>query len=116
LVVFPEIDIEIRAESNLVRLEMDMPSPSTPTHQKSRWPTRTLQEAQEQVGAPSVRTSIPPRRYANHVVLISSICEPSDCFEEERCDALMEDDVWVDSEIIGCTYLQIASLVELQSW
>jgi hypothetical protein len=43
-----------------------------------------------------MRVSIPPRRYANHIALATSICEPSSCFEEVRCDALMEEnDVWV---------------------
>jgi hypothetical protein len=36
-----------------------------------------------------VRVSIPPRRYANHIELTSSIYKPSSCFEEARCDALM---------------------------
>jgi hypothetical protein len=77
-------------------------------------------EAREHVGAPrsSVRASVPPRRYASHVALVSSIHETSNCIEEERCDdeidfihepsscsveercdALMEDDVETDSRV-----------------
>jgi hypothetical protein len=47
-----------------------------------------------------VRVSIPPRRYASHIALVSSICEPSSCLEEERCDTLMEDDVGIDSMFV----------------
>jgi len=39
-----------------------------------------------------MRVSIPPRRYASHVALVSSIHEPSSYLEEERCEALMECD------------------------
>jgi hypothetical protein len=43
-----------------------------------------------------VRVSISFRRYANYIALAISICEPSICFEEVRCNALMEEcDVWV---------------------
>jgi hypothetical protein len=42
-----------------------------------------------------MRVSIPPRRYVNHIALDSSICDPYNCFEEVRCDTLMEEcDVW----------------------
>ena len=41
-----------------------------------------------------MRVFIPPRR--SNIALTSSIYEPSSCFEEVRCDALMEDDVWVN--------------------
>jgi hypothetical protein len=51
----------------------------------------------------SLRASMPPRRYSICITWISSICESSSCLEEERCDTLMEDDVWVDSESIACT-------------
>jgi hypothetical protein len=66
----------------------------------------------------SVRVSVPPRRYASHVALVSSIYETSSCIEEEicddeidfihetssclvedRCDALMEDDAEIDSRV-----------------
>jgi hypothetical protein len=49
----------------------------------------------EHIGAlnSSMRVSIPPRRYAIHIALDSSIYEPSSCFEEVRCVALMEDGV-----------------------
>jgi len=45
-------------------------------------------EAQQHVGAPksSMRASVPLRRYASHVALVSSIRETSSCIEEERCD------------------------------
>jgi hypothetical protein len=57
-------------------------------------------EAQEHIGVPrsSVRASVPPRRYASHVALVSSIHETSSCSLEERCDALMED-VEIDSRV-----------------
>jgi hypothetical protein len=96
---------------------VDMPSPSTPACKRPRWLTQTLQEAQEHVGVPrsSMRVSIPPRRYASHVALVSSICEPSSCLEEERCDTLMEDDVWVDFDHYNKVHnLQMVGLVELQ--
>jgi hypothetical protein len=48
----------------------------------------------------SIRENIPPRRYARHVALFSSIYEPSSCLEEETFDTLMEDDVEIDTRII----------------
>jgi hypothetical protein len=55
----------------------------------------------EHVGAlrPPVGASIPPRRYASHIIMVSSILEPSSCLEEEMYDTLMEDDAKVDSMI-----------------
>ena len=38
-----------------------------------------------------MRMNIPPRGYANYVSLVTSICDPSSCFEKVRCDALMEE-------------------------
>lgn len=38
-----------------------------------------------------MRASRPSRIYSIHIALIYSICEPSSCFEEERCDTLLED-------------------------
>ena len=71
-----------------------------------------------------MRVTIPTRRYANHIALATSICESSSCFEEVRCDALMEEcDGWVTiplqepvvhSETSIGSYLQTASLGELQ--
>lgn len=62
------------------------------------------------MGAPKslARASIHPRRYATHIALASSICEPSNSLEEVRCDALMEDDVWVDPKIVASTKFQMA--------
>jgi len=64
-----------------------------------------------------VRESIPPRRYASHVALVSSISERSSCLEEERCDASMEKcDVWqivVDLVTAAGVDLQVVGLVEL---
>ena len=72
----------------------------------------------------SIRMSLTHRRYANHIALATSICEPSNCFEEVRCDALMEEnDVWVtfpfqqpiiESKTTANSYLQMACLVEMQ--
>jgi hypothetical protein len=42
--------------------------------------------------------SISSRRYASHVALVSSIHEPSNCLEEERCDTWMEYDGGIDSK------------------
>jgi hypothetical protein len=43
-----------------------------------------------------MRVSIPPRRYAIHIELATSICEPYSCFKKVRCNTLMgENDVWV---------------------
>jgi hypothetical protein len=43
----------------------------------------------------SVRASIPPKRFANHVALTSSIGEPSSFVEQVWSDAMMEEsDVW----------------------
>ena len=44
--------------------------------------------------------SVPPRRYASHIALVSSIYEPSNCLEEERCDTLMDNGVKVVSIIV----------------
>jgi hypothetical protein len=102
-VVVPKIDSETRDESDSegveVRLSMDMPSP-TPTSRKLTWLTQTLQETREHVGAPRslVKVSVPPRRYASHVALVSSIYMTFQLsIEQERCDTLMEDDVEIDS-------------------
>lgn len=90
---------------------MDMPSFIIPAHRMSRWLMQTLQVAQEYVEAPkpSMRVSIPPRRYASHIVLVSSNCEPSNYLNEERCDDLVKEyDVWltmVDLMIANCTNL-----------
>lgn len=46
-----------------------------------------------------VRVSVPPRRYASHVVLVSPIHEISSCSLEDRCDALIED-VEIDSKVV----------------
>jgi hypothetical protein len=71
-----------------------------------------------------MRVSIPPRRYVNHIVLVSSICYLYNCFEEVMCDTLLDEcDVWgvvpfwepmVDFEIATCSNLQKESLFELQ--
>jgi hypothetical protein len=43
-----------------------------------------------------MRESTPSRRYVNHIVLANFVCESSSCFEEVRCDALLEENyVWV---------------------
>lgn len=50
------------------------------------------------MGAPksSMRASIPPRRYDNNIAITNFICELSSCFDELKCDTLMEEnDVWV---------------------
>lgn len=57
------------------------------------------------VPRPLVTMSIPPRKYSTHFALISSFCEPSSCFEKESCDALKEDDIWVDSMTPKSSYL-----------
>jgi hypothetical protein len=59
----------------------------------------SFREAQEQVGVLGslVRVSIPPRRYGSQIALVSSICESSNCLEEEKHDTLMEDDARIDS-------------------
>jgi hypothetical protein len=42
-----------------------------------------------------VRVSIPPMTYSSHE-LISSTCEPTNCFEEVQCDTLVKEcDGWV---------------------
>ena len=58
-----------------------------------------FEKDQNNVGAPKylVRESIPPRRYASHIALVFSICEPSSSLEEESCDTLMEEDAKVSS-------------------
>jgi hypothetical protein len=71
-----------------------------------------------------MRLSIAPRRYVNHLVLDSFICDLYNCFEEVMCDTLLDEcDVWgvvpfwepvVDSEIATCSNLQNKSLFELQ--
>jgi len=63
-----------------------------------------------------VRASRPPRIYYSHVALVSSIREPSSFFFSRRgeWDALMEDDVGVDSKTAVGGYLQMALFVELQ--
>jgi len=49
-----------------------------------------------------VTESILLRIYVSHIALVSSICEPSNCLEEERCGTLMEDDFCVDfNTIVG---------------
>lgn len=47
-----------------------------------------------------MRMSISLRRHATLIVLASSTCELSSCFEEVRCDALIKDDAWDDFEIL----------------
>jgi hypothetical protein len=71
-----------------------------------------------------MRESINPRRYANHIALATSICDPSKYFDEARCDALMEEnDVWVivpfeelvvDFEIVTDSNLQMVGSIEIQ--
>ena len=39
----------------------------------------------------SMRVTILPRRYDNHITLATSICDPSKCFEEVGRDSLMEE-------------------------
>jgi hypothetical protein len=46
-----------------------------------------------------MRVSIPPKRYASHIALVYFFHEPSYCFEEGRCDTLMEDDDDINSRI-----------------
>lgn len=106
-VVVLEIDLETCDESKLgvdkVRLGSNMPSPSILTSKRPRRLTQTLEEAQGQAVVPrsSVRVSIPPRRYASHVALVSSIYMPFNCIEKERCDTLMEDDAEIDSRFVA---------------
>jgi hypothetical protein len=85
-----------------VSLGLDMPLPSILACRRLRCLTQTLREAWEQVGAPRslVRVSVPPRIYASHVALISSIHETSSYSLEERCDALMED-VEIDFRVVA---------------
>jgi hypothetical protein len=119
-IVVPKDDLEVKAKSDSkvdeVSLGVDMPSPSTPTCKRPRWLNQTLQEAQGHVPTSRslVRESIPPRRYAKHIALVSSICGPSSCLEEERCHTLMEDDVCVDFKTTAGIDLQMTGLVELQ--
>jgi hypothetical protein len=83
-----------------VRFGLDMLSLSTPAHRRLTWLTLTLQEAQKQSyrhPRSSMSVSMPPRLYASHLALVSSICMHSNCLEKERCDTLMEDDVEVNS-------------------
>ena len=44
--------------------------------------------------------SIPSRKYASHIILDSSICEPFRYLKDERCDTLMEDHANIDSKFI----------------
>lgn len=61
---------------------------------KPRWFTQTLQDAQEQVGAPktSFRVSHPPNKFPNYVSLMSSIIDarPSS-FEEAAGQRVWQD-------------------------
>jgi hypothetical protein len=45
-------------------------------------------KAQQHVGAPksSMRASMPPKRYASHVALVSSIRDTASFSLEERCE------------------------------
>ena len=60
-----------------------------------------------------LRAFIAPRIYFKHIALASSICESSTRFEEVRCDALVENEVWVDYETTIGSDMQIAGLAEL---
>jgi len=60
-----------------------------------------------------VSISIPPRRYATHIALASSIFNPYSSLEEVMCNSLMDDDVWVDPETTKSTNLQMEDLGEL---
>jgi hypothetical protein len=86
-----------------------------PQHTRDQDSSENLQEAREHGGVPRylVTRSIPPRIYASHISLVSSIWELSSCLEEKRCDALVEDDVWVNFNTTTDTYLQVVGL-ELQ--
>ena len=71
-----------------------------------------------------MRVSIPPKTYPNQFALDNSIGEFSICFEEVRCDALMEEcdvqgifhfqELLVELEIKIGTNLEMACLVEMQ--
>jgi hypothetical protein len=86
------------------------------------WLTQTLQEAREHVEVLgySMRVSIPPKTYSNHVAFASSTCELIGCFEEVWYNALVECDGWVtiafqvtvvDYETVVGRNLQMAGLV-----
>jgi hypothetical protein len=119
-VVFTKTNLDIRArfypKVDEVRLGVHIPSPSTPPCKSSRCLTKTyLQYVHDHVGAPrsSVRMTITPRRCFNHIALVSSMCKPSSYFQEEMCDALMEDDVRIGSKTIVGIYFHMVSLIEL---
>lgn len=84
----------------------DTSSLSTSAHRKPIWLTHALHDAHEHIGALTslMTVSIPARRYDNHIVLVTSICYPSSCFEEVTCDALMERNaVFGDNSFLGAS-------------
>jgi hypothetical protein len=79
-----------------VRLGMDNPSPTT-QRERSQYCLLKYYNIHMSMKHPELHYG---RVYQlgnipTHIALVSSICEPSICFKEVRCDALMEEcDHW----------------------
>jgi hypothetical protein len=91
--------LEVDLEDDVILGLLDTPSSTTRVCGKLRWLTHTLQDAYEHVGMPKSldRVNIHRRRYTKHITLAYSIVESSSCFEEAKCDVVMDNDVWVDN-------------------